>query len=118
MTDIYANLKPKERRYHRDALRPEITAWRLALATFSIALPGLCIGVFQIRYGKPIIALAGTSILLLVISYVLSSSILSGFTETMQQGVRLKRKEPIRYWFDVGFLCLIYVLICAAFIGI
>lgn len=118
MHDAYAELPPRKRRYAFDTLRPVIPRRMLIVRAAFIAMPGVVVGVSQFQGDKPIVALLALIAFLFLPSYLVASALSLGYTETLQRGIHLRRKENIRYWSDVVLFCGLYLFVCAALVGI
>ena len=117
MKDAYAALPPKKRRYASDALRPNVELRTILKRTGFIASPGIALGIGHLFTDTPKLAVLALMVLVALPSYLIANALLLGFTETLQSGVHLKRKEKMRYWTDVGLFCFLYLFVCAAFFG-
>jgi len=118
MKDAYADLQPKKRRYASDPFRPKVELRTILRRAAFIAAPGIALGIGHLFSDTPKLAVLALMVLVALPSYLIANALLLGFTETLQNGIHLKRKEKMRYWADVSLYCFIYLFVCAAFFGI
>ena len=108
--DWYASLSPKERRSHKDPLTVRVSFRARAVWCFLLLLPSLVICMFRLSRGAHVWPLLLGVIISAAFGYVLVASLASQMTCTLQAGVYLRRSEPVRYWRDIAFLIVAYLV--------
>ena len=109
--DLYAAIPPRERKYHSDTQLSRLSAVVITRDVLLLFIPAGAIIIFRYFHGASVFPLLFVSMFLVLITYFFIHSIRSGFVQTLQNGIFLRRSEPIRYWIHVGILTILYLLL-------